>query len=131
MFDVDEGFQREIGIFNMPDEPKQKLIDGIKQMINDRILIKLSDQITEEKAAELEKITNDNTAAMQWLSANAPNYATSEEFAHFKANIDPNSNVDTMFAINKWFLVNLPSYPAVLAQTINEVKEEIKTINGK
>jgi len=131
MFQVDDSFQQEVGIANMPAEAKAKLIEGITKMINDRVLIKLSDQITNEKIDELEKISTDDTAAKTWLMANIPNYAASEEFVQFSKQIGADANPETMFAINKWFMTNLPTYPSVLEATVQEVKEELKTINGK
>lgn len=131
MFQLDDDFQKEIGIFDMPVEPKEKLIEGITKTINDRVLIKLSDQITNEKTDELERLTHNPSEAKKWLEQNVPNYITSQEYEEFKKQIDPQANTESMFAINKWFAANLPTYPQVLTQTIEEVKGELKAVSGK
>lgn len=131
MFQLDDDFQKEIGIFDMPNDAKEKMIANITKIINDRVLIKMSDQITDEKTNELENITENPDEAKRWLLENAPNYTTSQEFVEFKKQMDPEVNMDAMFAINKWFATNLPTYPQVLQATIEEVKNELKAVTGK
>jgi hypothetical protein len=35
-----------------------------------------------------------------------------------------------LYSQNKWFEANLPTFPAIVEQTKNEVKEELKTVSG-
>lgn len=131
MFQLDDDFQKEVGIFDMPKEAKEKLLEGITKMINDRVMIALSDQLTDDKVDELENIANDSKNARQWLARNVPNYANSQEYDEFKKNVASDADPELMFSISKWLMTNLPTYPQELQQTIEEVKGELSSVDGK
>jgi hypothetical protein len=132
MYDLDDNFLAEIGIINMPEEARDQLVTGIQKTIQDRVLIKLADQITDFLESEIEQISGSLEYAKDWLKKNFPYYADSNEFAQFSDKVRSGDNdVVQLFAQNKWFEVNLPTFPAVVEQTKEEVKQELKTINGK
>jgi hypothetical protein len=130
MFGIDDKFLEEIGIANMPEPARGQLVEGIQQTIQDRVLIQLADQINEFLTDELEQINSSPEFAEHWLKKNLPHYAGSSDYKQFAENI-PAENVTQLYAQTKWFEMNLPTYPATVAQVIDDVKQELKTINGK
>ena len=129
---VDDDFMTEIGIIDMPEPARGELVKGIQQNISDRILLALSDQINDFLTNELEQINGSPDFAKNWLEKNIPHYAGSPEFAQFSQFIT-GEGIDTtqLYAQSKWFEMNLPTFPAVVEQVRNSVKQELKTINGK
>lgn len=66
-------FLTAIGINNAPEDVKAKLIAGIEDLAEKRLVIKISDIVTDEQAEQFGKIT-DEQEAVNWLNANIPNF---------------------------------------------------------
>jgi hypothetical protein len=130
MFELDDQFLTDIGIINMPEPARGKLIQGIQKMVQDRVTIELSNQLTDEIVEQLEQIGTSKEAAENWLAQHLPQYATSAEFEQFKTRVTDGDPV-MLFAQTKWIDANIPNFPAILLQVLTEVKGELKTINGK
>lgn len=75
MFDIANNteFLTAIGINDAPEETKAKLINGIEALAENRLIIKLSDVMTEEQAEEFGKIT-DEKQANDYLMSVVPNF---------------------------------------------------------
>ena len=73
MFDVanNKEFLTEIGIANAPEDVKAKLIAGIEDLAKKRLIIKLSERLTDAEAEEFGAIT-DEQQAYNWLMAKVP-----------------------------------------------------------
>ncbi len=90
MFDIANNteFLTAIGINNAPEDVKAKLIAGIEGLAEKKLVVKVSDIITEEQAEEFGKIT-DEQQAKDWLEANVPNFSAlvTEVFEEIKNDI--------------------------------------------
>ena len=77
MFDIASNteFLQAIGIANAPEDVKSKLIAGIEDLAEKRLVTKISDKITEEQAEEFGKIT-DEEQAKNWLTTNIPDFSS-------------------------------------------------------
>ena len=64
-------FLEAIGIADAPEETKAKLVAGLEDLAEKRLVEKLSDRLTEEQAKEFGAIT-DEKAAYDWLMTNVP-----------------------------------------------------------
>ena len=75
MFDIANNteFLTAIGINNAPEDVKAKLIAGIENLAEQRLITKVSDKLTEEQATEFGNITDEKQAA-DWLNANMPDF---------------------------------------------------------
>lgn len=75
MFDIANNteFLTAIGINDASEEVKAKLIAGIENLAQERLITKISDKLTEEQAEEFGKITDEQQAA-DWLNANIPEF---------------------------------------------------------
>jgi hypothetical protein len=128
MYELDDNFLTEIGIANMSEPAKGKLVAGIQQTISDRVLIKIADQVDEKLIDQLEAINGESPeAAKKWLESNLPNYADSADFKLFSDTVG-SDNAIQLFAQSKWFETNLPTFPAIVEQTASEVQDELKTV---
>ena len=81
-------FLTAIGIANAPEETKAKLIAGIEDLAQKRLVTRLSDKLTEEQAEEFGAIT-DEQQAHDWLMANVPDFdnLVAEVLAEIKTDI--------------------------------------------
>ena len=90
MFDIANNteFLTAIGINNAPEEVKEKLIAGIENLAQQRLITKLSDKLTDEQAEEFGNITDEQQAA-DWLNQNIPDFAdlVTEVFSEIKNEI--------------------------------------------
>lgn len=66
-------FLTAIGIADAPEETKTKLIAGIEDLAQKRLVIKLSERLSEAQAEEFAAITDEKQAA-DWLTANVPDF---------------------------------------------------------
>lgn len=69
----DTEFLTAIGINDAPEETKAKLIAGIEDLAKERLIIKLSERLSEEQAEEFGQIA-DQQQAFDWIKANVPDF---------------------------------------------------------
>lgn len=90
MFDISNNteFLTAIGINNASEDVKAKLIAGIENLAQERLIAKISDKLTEEQATEFGNITDEQEAA-NWLNQNIPDFANlvTEVFEEIKNEI--------------------------------------------
>lgn len=73
MFDIANNteFLTALGINDAPEDVKTKLIAGIEDLAQQRLVVKLSEKLSEDQAEEFGNIT-DEEQAKNWLAANVP-----------------------------------------------------------
>ena len=90
MFDIanNKAFLEAIGIAKAPEEVKAKLIAGIEDLAQKKLVVKISDKITDEQAEEFGNITDENQAK-SWLETNVPDFSSlvTEVFEEIKNDI--------------------------------------------
>jgi len=128
MFDLNEEYLADIGIATMPEPARSTLVTNIKKLIQNRLNIKLADELTDDKVSELERISSSIDDAKWWLGENFPKYRDSAEFEQFKQQVTDGNDPASLFAQSKWFQVNIPNFALLLQQTLDEVKSELKTV---
>lgn len=128
MFELSEDYLADIGIATMPEPAKSTLVDNIKKLIQNRLNIKLADELTDEKVGELERISTSLDDARWWLGENFPKYQSSAEFEQFKKQVTDGNDPVSLFAQSKWFQVNIPNFAVLLQETMDEVKVELKAV---
>ncbi len=81
-------FLTEIGIADAPEDVKAKLIAGIEELAKKRLIIKLSDRLSDAEAEEFSAIT-DEQQAYSWLMTKIPDFRNivAEIFAEIKRDI--------------------------------------------
>ena len=75
MFDIQNNteFLTAIGIANAPEDVKAKVIAGIEDLAQKRLVVRISDILTDEQAKQFGSIT-DEKQAYDWLMTNVPNF---------------------------------------------------------
>lgn len=75
MFDIANNteFLTAIGVNDAPEDVKAQLIADIEELAQQRLIVKISDKITNEQAEEFNSITDEQQAADQ-LKANIPGF---------------------------------------------------------
>ena len=129
MFKLNEDFLEGMGVENESAEVKEQLLAGAEKMIRDRVLLKLSDQITDFLADELAGINESSAGAENWLAKNAPYYTGSEDYKAFEK--DFAENAPQIFAQTKWFQMNLPTYAEEIKIASDQVRNEMLAVVNK
>lgn len=90
MFDIANNteFLEALGINDAPEETKAKLIAGLEDLAMERLIIKLSERLSEEQAEEFGAIS-DQRQAYDWLMHNVPDFeqVVSDTLADIKFDI--------------------------------------------
>jgi hypothetical protein len=129
MFQLDDKFLQDLGLDQMPEEQKQAFLKHIYEELEIRVGTKLSDGLSDEQLDEFEGIIDRKEEAVSaWLAAHTPNYQADEVFVRLQQSTglgadDPRLQAE--FAATKWLEVNRPDYRNVVAQVLEELKQEI------
>ena len=129
MFQLDDNFLQEVGLGSLPDDQKKAFLEHFREQLEMRVGTKLSDGLSDQQLDEFESfIDRKSDRVNAWLAANAPNYEQDTVYQQLRANAPDNVPADVLlaeYASLKWLGMNRPNYRDVVAQTMNELKQEI------
>lgn len=129
MFQLDDQFLQDIGLGDLPEEQKKPFLQHLYDQLEYRVGMRLSEGMSDAQLEEFEGIIDKKTEVVTaWIHTHAPAYATDELFTKLQqasglAADDP--LLTSEYAATKWLEVNRPDYRAVVAKTLEELKEEI------
>jgi len=129
MFQLDDKFLQDLGLDQLPEEQKQAFLQHIYEELELRVGTKLSDGLSDTQLDEFEGIIDRKEEAVSaWLAQYVPSYQTDEVFTRLQQSTglsadDPRLRAE--FAATKWLEVNRPDYRDVVAQVLEELKQEI------
>lgn len=131
MFQIDDKFLEDLGLGALPDDQKQAFKEHIYSQLELRVGTRLSDGLSDDQLAEFESFVDRDAAKVQeWISRNVPDYQNDDNYKQLKANAPQNVDELTIlaeFASLKWLGLNRPDYQTVVAQVIEELKQEIRS----
>jgi Protein of unknown function (DUF5663) len=129
MFQLDDQFLADIGLGELPEDQKKPFLQHTYDQLEYKVGIRLSEGMTDEQLEEFESIIDRKEDVISaWLMANAPEYQAEEVFQRLMQSsqlppADPGLKAE--FAATKWLEINRPDYRDVVAQTLEEIKQEI------
>lgn len=136
MFQLDDQFLRDIGLADLPDDQKKPFLQHTYDQLEYKVGIRLSEGMSDDQLEEFESIIDRKEDVVRnWLTAHAPNYQSEEVYIRLRAaaqqqaaaeNIQVNeASIVAEYAATKWLEINRPDYRDVVAQTLEEIKQEI------
>jgi succinate dehydrogenase flavin-adding protein (antitoxin of CptAB toxin-antitoxin module) len=129
MFQLDDKFLQDLGLDQLPEEQKKPFLDHIYSELEMKVGTRLSDGMSDAQLEEFERIIDRNPEAVEnWLTQNVPGYQQDENFQRLQQATQLESsdiNLKSEFAATKWLEVNRPDYRNVVAQVLDELKQEI------
>lgn len=129
MFQLDDKFLQGLGLDQLPEEQKKPFLDHIYSELEMKVGTRLSDGMSDAQLEEFERIIDRNPEAVEnWLTQNVPGYQQDENFQRLQQATQLESsdiNLKSEFAATKWLEVNRPDYRNVVAQVLEELKQEI------
>jgi len=129
MFQLDDKFLQDLGLDQLPEEQKKPFLDHIYSELEMKVGTRLSDGMSDAQLEEFERIIDRNPEAVEnWLTQNVPGYQQDENFQRLQQATQLESsdiNLKAEFAATKWLEVNRPDYRNVVAQVLEELKQEI------
>lgn len=129
MFKLDEQFLKDLGLDQLPEDQKQAFLDHIYSELELRVGVRLSDGLSDEQLKEFESFVDRNDEKVhQWVTANTPDYMNDQNYIQLKQNapakLDDNA-ILAEYASLSWLSINRPNYRDVVAQVLDELKQEI------
>lgn len=129
MFQLDDKFLQDLGLDALPEEQKQAFLQHIYEELELRVGTRLSDGMSDAQLDEFEGIIDRKEGAVDtWLATNYPTYQQDETYTQLQQSTgiaagDPRLAAE--FAATKWLEKNRPDYRQVVAQVLEELKQEI------
>ena len=128
MFNLDDQFLADIGLADMPEDQKGPFKQHIYNELELRVGSRLSEGMSDEQLEEFEAIIDRKDEVINnWLVAHAPEYQQDVLYQRVQQGLNgaPEQEVKAEYAATKWLEVNRPDYRDVVAQTLEELKQEI------
>ena len=128
MFNLDDQFLADIGLADMPEDQKGPFKQHIYNELELRVGSRLSEGMSDEQLEEFEAIIDRKDEVINnWLVAHAPEYQQDVLYQRVQQGLAgaPEQEVKAEYAATKWLEVNRPDYREVVAQTLEELKQEI------
>ena len=129
MFQLDDKFLQELGLDQLPEDQKQTFLEQVYNSLEERVGIRLSEGLTDAQLEEFEGIIDRDPGKVNaWLQAYAPNFQQDEAYQRLQQVTGmqaDNTALMAEFAATKWLEVNRPNYRDVVAQVMQELKQEI------
>lgn len=129
MFQLDDQFLTDIGLSDLPQEQRKPFLQHVYDQLEYRVGIRLSEGMTEAQLEEFEAIIDKKQEVVEaWVAQNAPAFATDELFAKIQQATGlpaDNPMLKSEYAATKWLEINRPDYRDVVANTLDELKQEI------
>lgn len=129
MFQLDDQFLTDIGLADLPEEEKKPFLQHVYDQLEYRVGIRLSEGMSDAQLEEFEAIIDKKPEVIDaWVAQYAPAYTTDELFVKIQQATGlpaDHPGVKSEYAATKWLEVNRPDYRNVVAQTLEELKEEI------
>lgn len=129
MFQLDDKFLADIGLNDLPDDQKEAFLQHIYDELELRVGTRLSDGLTDEQLEQFEKVIDRDQATIDaWVAQFAPNYQADEVFVRMQqvSQVEPTDpSLKAEYVATKWLELNRPDYRQVVAQVLEELKQEI------
>ena len=133
MFQLDEKFLQDIGLDELPENEKKPFLQHIYDELEIRVGTKLSDGLSDNQLDEFESIIDHKEDVIEnWLAKNDPDYKNDLVFIKIKSNKKSDINdldLRSEYAASKWLEINRPNYRDVVAQVLDDLKNEV--VNNK
>jgi len=129
MLKLDNKFLEDLGFSELPEEQRRPFLQHIYEELELRVGTKLSDGMNDVQLQEFEAIIDRKEGAVDnWLNKYVPGYVQDKGFVQLQNNTklsadDP--NIKAEFAATKWLEINRPDYKDVVAQVLEELKNEL------
>lgn len=129
MFQLDDKFLQDIGLNDLPEEQKKPFLQHIYDELELRVGTKLSDGLSDKQLEEFESIIDHkDEIIIAWLAKYVPDYHNDAVFSQLQltTQLDVNDpNLRAEYAATKWLETNRSDYREVVAQVLDELKNEV------
>lgn len=129
MFQLDDQFLQDIGLADLPEEQKKPFLQHVYDQLEYRVGVRLSEGMSDAQLEEFEAIIDRKPEVVEaWVAQHAPAFESDELFTKIQATSGLQANdpqVKAEYAATKWLEVNRPDYRDVVANTLEELKQEI------
>jgi hypothetical protein len=129
MINLDENFLVELGLGALPPEQKEAFLHHIYAELEMRVGEILTYGMSDEHLDEFGYFTDQEVDGMhKWFKNNLPDYKMRDDYKQLLAANPgaPEIAIMSQYGAMKWLQLNRPDYPQVVAETLEDLKEEIR-----
>jgi hypothetical protein len=129
MINLDENFLVELGLGALPPEQKEAFLQHIFAELEMRVGEILTDGMSDEHLDEFGYFTDLEVDGMhKWFKNNLPDYKMRNDYKQLLAANPgvPEAAIMSEYGAMKWLQLHRPEYPQLVAETLEELKEEIR-----
>ena len=128
MFSIDEKFVDQLGLSALPQDEKKEFAEHIKGELEMRVGDRLTEGMSDEALDEFGYFVDGDLEGMHnWFNANLPDFRNDPQYQQLAKEQPgaPEQALMSQFGALKWLQLNRPDYPQVVANTLNELRQEI------
>lgn len=129
MFQLDDNFLQQVGLDGLPDAQKQEFLAYFREQLELRVGTKLSEGLSDAQLGEFEAFIDRNMEKThQWIAAHAADYQNDQIYQKLKSSAPQTAGDDDIlaeYASLRWLSLNRPDYRDVVAQTMEELRQEV------
>lgn len=123
MLKIDNNLLVELGLGDLPELERKRLLGHIYETLELRVGTRLSEKMSSQQMEEFESfIDGDDVVAETYLARARANYKETEDFAKHQKS----GGRLTEFAALVWLETNFPNYKDIVAEELDKLKLEIK-----
>lgn len=128
MFQLDDKFLEDVGLGGLPEDQKQEFLAYFREQLELRVGTRLSEGLSDAQLDEFESFINrDEAKVNEWLQANVPDYQNDTIWQQLQSGAPenvPELVIKSEYASLKWLGINRPDYRDVVAQVMEDLKQE-------
>ncbi len=133
MFKLDDNLLKELGLGSLPPSEKNKMLAHIYETLEMRVGMTLAEKMTSEQLDEFERFIDGNLDyAKGYLNVNMPGWEQLPDYQSQRSGAEqqgrPGDSIIPEFAALKWLEKNFPDYKGVVADELEKLKNEIKSV---
>lgn len=129
MLRLDNDFLAELGLAGMPEDQKGDFLKYILSTLEDRVGRELAVGMTRRQIDEFKLLNKgDGSFVARWLTENDPTYSSSGMFVNMQESLglDPaDPKLLLQYASARWLTLNRPDYAQVVADNMQNIRQEI------
>lgn len=125
MFQFNDEFLKSVGLEELPENQRQDFLEYAQEQFETRIGEVMMNKLTKEQQEEFDKISTDDTGAIQKVLDKYPDYEKDFTYRRLINNGSDELQAKSDFAVVKWLDENFPNYSDEINKILADLQSEI------
>ncbi len=127
MFEINDNFLANVGydLATLSDEQKAEYKQQFANDVTERVILRLSEELTGEQAEEFSEIQDSPERATHWLDEFHSDYREREDFQKIAKSIGDDSDAVTFYAGILWMNDAVPRFGGLFQEELDNYQSEL------